>query len=102
MNDSTLALAQRKKRKTKWFTHVYYEDASLADGYGEDILKDGYGASATFDDYGYYERADGSNPTTYDFSLSKYAGKKTLISLEQDDDGDGSGEQIFIDYVHIS
>ena len=82
--------------------HVYYEDASLAMGYGEDILKDGYGASATFDDYGYYERADGSNPTTYDFSLSKYAGKKTLISLEQDDDGDGSGEQIFIDYVHIS
>lgn len=85
---------------TNFRVNLYYEDAN---GEGVNvILKDGYGTDATFDDYGYYHRTDGANVTTYRFDLTPYQGQKVVISLEQDDDGDGSGEQIFIDHVYIS
>lgn len=47
---------------------------------------------------GYYLLDSGKTLT---FDISEYAGKKVLLSIEQDDTGEGSGEQVFVSRVAI-
>ncbi|MDE7406132.1 MAG: hypothetical protein K2M89_04605 [Clostridiales bacterium] len=47
---------------------------------------------------GYYLLDTGK---TFIFDISDYAGKKVLLSIEQDDTGEGSGEQVFVSRVAI-
>ncbi len=46
-------------------------------------------------DYGWYKRT-GASSESFKFDISALKGKKVLISIEQDDTGDGSGEIVFV------
>ena len=59
----------------------------LAGGYDKELSADGY-----------YLLDIGK---TFIFDISEYAGKKVLLSIEQDDTGEGSGEQVFVSRVAI-
>lgn len=51
-------------------------------------------------EFGWY-LFDQNSPNVFSYDLSKYRGKTVTISVEQDDTGDGSGEQIFISRIEI-
>lgn len=61
-----------------------------------DVLEDGFDKQLSAD--GYYLLDSGK---TFAFDISRYAGKKVLLSIEQDDTGEGSGEQVFVSRIAI-
>lgn len=58
-------------------------------------------ADSTVDDYGWYKRTS-SSPDHFQYDLSALKGRKVLISIEQDDTGDGTGEIVFVHQIVIS
>lgn len=77
--------------------HIYHEkdDGTVEESY----LTDGF---SSVDSSNYYLVNCGEEAITCSFSLSAYAGQKVLISLEQDDNKEGDGENVYVDYVHIN
>lgn len=71
------------------------EDGNLVTVY----LKDGFNNAV--DRYGYYLFATSSD-SLYTFDISFLQGKKVILSFEQDDSGEGSGEIVYIDYITIT
>lgn len=57
--------------------------------------------SGRVNSFGYYLR-DSSSPIYFTYDLSGLKGKKVLISIEQDDTGDGSGEIVYVPRLSIS
>ena len=55
------------------------------------VLKDGFGGDVDARGYHLLQAAG-----TYCFDVSAYAGKKVLLTLEQDDNGEGSGEMVYV------
>lgn len=53
------------------------------------------------DEYGYYLLTE-TSPKNYWFSVEKYQGKQVIFSIEQDDDGDGNGEIVYVDAVYLA
>lgn len=53
------------------------------------------------DEFGWYRRGSGS-PLSYTYDLSPYKGKYVIISIEQDDTGDGSGEIVYVNGVSVT
>lgn len=53
------------------------------------------------DDNGYYLLSDKS-PSSFEFDLTPFIGKEIIISIEQDDNGEGSGEIININKILIA
>lgn len=86
---------------TNFRVTVLVEDESEKSGAKTYHLTDGYPEGAQINEHGYYLRKDGSNVTEYTFSLEAFSGKHVAILVEQDDNGDGSGEQIYIDSIII-
>lgn len=70
-----------------------YEDNGKVNA---DVLQDGFDKELSAE--GYYLLNSGKTLT---FDIAKYAGKKVLLSIEQDDTGEGSGEQVFVSRVAI-
>lgn len=72
-----------------------YEDGN---SYKSEYLTDSFGDAVN--DYGYYLLNDDS-PNYFSFDISPFAGKKVIFSIEQDDNGDGTGEIVFVDEIYI-
>lgn len=66
---------------------------------GKALRSDSY--EKDVDDYGYY-LIDGNSGSKYVFDLTEFIGKTVVISIEQDDNGDGSGELINLSKVKFS
>lgn len=62
-------------------------------------LKDGFDNAV--DRYGYYLLSS-SSKNTYTFDISFLQGKKVILSFEQDDNGEGNGEIVHIDYIKFT
>lgn len=52
-------------------------------------------------DFGYY-LLNGQSPGKFTYDISALKGKTAIISIEQDDSGQGSGEIVFISGIHIT
>lgn len=52
------------------------------------------------DSFGWYKRKSGS-PVEFVYDISAFKGKRVIISIEQDDTGDGSGEIVYVNAVQI-
>lgn len=102
-NDENISITLKggDKADTNMRVTVMVEDSSEKSGAKTHRLTDGYPEGSTINDYGYYLRTDGLAVTTYKFSLANFKGKRCAIFVEQDDNGDGSGEQLFIDNIKI-
>lgn len=76
---------------------LYIEDDKLVS-----VVLDSEQYSGDLDSYGYY-LLDNENVenNTYYYDLSAFAGKTVLISIEQDDNGEGSGEMVEIYEINI-
>ena len=57
--------------------------------------------SGRINSFGYYLH-DSSSPLYFTYDLSALKGKKVLLSIEQDDTGDGSGEIVYVPRVSIT
>ena len=66
---------------------LYEEDGELK----KVVLQDGFGGEV--DAHGYHLLQSAG---TFYFDVSAYAGKKVLLTLEQDDNGEGSGEMVYV------
>lgn len=53
------------------------------------------------DEYGWYLR-NGASPFCFTYDLASLKGKKILLSIEQDDSGDGSGEIVYINRIAVT
>lgn len=52
------------------------------------------------DSFGWYKR-NAKSPDTFYYDLTALKGKEVIISIEQDDTGDGSGEIVFVESVSL-
>ncbi len=64
-------------------------------------LADGFGGESRLDEYGYFLLTQGNNGE-FTFDISALKGKRVIISIEQDDNGEGSGELVYVDYIKIT
>lgn len=76
---------------------LYEENGSLK----AVVLASGDYEEGSVNDYGWYKRT-GASPARFMYDLSALKGKKALISIEQDDTGDGSGEIVYVRRIAIS
>lgn len=60
------------------------------------VLQDGFDGNV--DGQGYFLLRSAG---VYEFDISAYAGKKVLLTLEQDDNGEGSGEMVYVSRIAI-
>lgn len=102
-NDENMSIVLKggNNADTNMRVTVMVEDSSEKSGAKIYYLSDGYPDGSTINEYGYYLRSEGSIVTTYKFSLKQFSGKRCAIFIEQDDNGDGSGEQLYIDNITI-
>lgn len=64
-------------------------------------LADGFGGASKLDQFGYFLLTQDNNGE-FTFDISALKGKRVIITIEQDDNGEGSGELVYVDYVKIT
>ena len=74
---------------------LYMQNGSLVSN-----ILDSESYDLELDEYGYYLLSE-SSPSTFVYDLTPYKGKDILISIEQDDSGEGSGEIVNVNKFAI-
>ncbi len=64
-------------------------------------LADGFGGEGSLDQFGYFLITE-DNDGEFTFDISSLKGKRVIITIEQDDNGEGSGELVYVDSIKIT